>query len=196
MNLELKDILLISLGLLGWTWGVIQFILTRKNQKRDKALEKRFEVYSAFMNKADEISQNMRTDPKMIYGISTQMFSKLLSGDENETNQALIDFNSELIEYTKRSVQPTMILNQELNKLKLVCSDTLLPKIEEYKKLANDFVDEFQIVMNNLSSNKDLNITTKQLENIGHSDRTVLMAELWKEMETLMRNEIGYYKQK
>lgn len=196
MNLELKDILLISLGLLGWTWGIIQFILTRKNQKRDKALEKRFEVYSGFMNKADEISQNMRTDPKMIYGISTQMFSKLLSGDENETNQALIDFNSELIEYTKRSVQPTMILNQELNKLKLVCSDTLLPKIEEYKKLANDFVDEFQIVMNNLSTNKDLNVTAKQLENIGHSNRTVLMAELWKEMETLMRNEIGYYKQK
>ena len=132
----------------------------------------------------------------MIYGISTQMFSKLLSGDETETNQALIDFNAELIEYTKRSVQPTMILNQELNKLKLVCSDTLLPKIEEYKKLANDFVDEFQIVMNNLSSNKDLNITAKQLENIGHSNRTVQMADLWKEMEILMRNEIGYYRQK
>jgi len=196
MNLETKDILLIGLGLLGWTWGIIQFILTRRNQKRDKALEKRFEVYSAFMNKADEISQNMRTDPKMIYGISTQMFTKLLSGDENETNQALIDFNAELIEYTKRSVQPTMILNQELNKLKLVCSDTLLPKIEEYKKLANDFVDEFQIVMNNLSSNKDLNITAKQLENIGHSNRTVQMADLWKEMEVLMRKEIGYYRQK
>jgi len=196
MNLETKDILLIGLGLLGWTWGIIQFILTRRNQKRDKALEKRFEVYSAFMNKADEISQNMRTDPKMIYGISTQMFTKLLSGEENETNQALIDFNAELIEYTKRSVQPTMILNQELNKLKLVCSDTLLPKIEEYKKLANDFVDEFQIVMNNLSSNKDLNITAKQLENIGHSNRTVQMADLWKEMEVLMRKEIGYYRQK
>lgn len=196
MNLETKDIFLIGLGLLGWTWGIIQFILTRRNQKRDKALEKRFEVYSAFMNKADEVSQNMRTDPKMIYGISTQMFSKLLSGDETETNQALIDFNAELIEYTKRSVQPTMILNQELNKLKLVCSDTLLPKIEEYKKLANDFVDEFQIVMNNLSSNKDLNITAKQLENIGHSNRTIQMADLWKEMEILMRNEIGYYRQK
>lgn len=196
MNLETKDIFLIGLGLLGWTWGIIQFILTRRNQKQDKALEKRFEVYSAFMNKADEISQNMRTDPKMIYGISTQMFSKLLSGDETETNQALIDFNAELIEYTKRSVQPTLILNQELNKLKLVCSDTLLPKIEEYKKLANDFVDEFQIVMNNLSSNKDLSITAKQLENIGHSNRTIQMADLWKEMEILMRNEIGYYSQK
>ena len=196
MNIETKDIILAVLGLLGWTWGIVQFILTRRNQKRDKALEKRFEVYSAFMDKADEISQNMRTDPKMIYGITTEFFSKIISGDEEETNKALIDFNAELIEYTRKSVQPMMILNQELNKLKLVCSDKLLPKIEQYKQLANDYSDEFQIVLNNISQTKDINITAKQLENIGHSNRTVLMADLWKEMEQLMRNEIGYYKQK
>lgn len=196
MNIETKDIILAVLGLLGWTWGIVQFILTRRNQERDNALEKRFEVYSAFMNKADEISQNMRTDPKMIYGITTEFFSKIISGDEEETNKALIDFNAELIEYTRKSVQPMMILNQELNKLKLVCSDKLLPKIEQYKQLANDYSDEFQIVLNNISQTKDINITAKQLENIGHSNRTVLMADLWKEMEQLMRNEIGYYKQK
>ncbi|PIV97008.1 MAG: hypothetical protein COZ16_02720 [Flavobacteriaceae bacterium CG_4_10_14_3_um_filter_31_253] len=196
MNLETKDIILAVLGLLGWTWGIVQFLLTRRNQKRDKALEKRFEVYSAFMNKADEISQNMRTDPKMIYGITTEFFSRIISGDEEEMNNALIDFNSELIEYTRKSVQPMMILNQELNKLKLVCSDKLLPKIEQYKQLANDYNDEFQIVLNKISTNKDINLTAKELENIGHSNRTVLMGELWQEIEKLMRDEIGYYKQK
>lgn len=193
--MELKDILIIGLGLLGWAWGIVQFILTRKNQKNDKALEKRFEVYSAFMNKADEINQNMRTDPKMVYGITSEFFEKLMAGDENEINHALIDYNTELIEYTKRSVQPTMILNQELNKLKLVCSNALLPKIEEYKKIANDFMNEFQIVLNTISTKKDINITAKELENIGHSQRIVKMAELWPEIETMMRDEIGYYKQ-
>jgi hypothetical protein len=196
MNIETKDIILAVLGLLGWTWGIVQFILTRRNQKLDKALEKRFEVYSAFMNKADEISQNMRTDPKMIYGITTEFYSKLINGDEQEINQALIDFNSELIDFTRKSVQPLMILNQELNKLKLVCSDKLLPKIEQYKQIANDYNDEFQIVLNKISINKDINLTAKELENIGHSNRTVLMGELWKEMEKMMRDEIGYYKQK
>lgn len=196
MNIETKDIILAVLGLLGWTWGIVQFILTRRNQKRDKALEKRFEVYSTFMNKADEISQNMRTDPKMIYGITTEFYSKLINGDEQEINQALIDFNSELIDFTKKSVQPLMILNQELNKLKLVCSDNLLPKIEQYKQIANDYNDEFQIVLNKISINKDINLTAKELENIGHSNRTVLMGQLWQEMEKMMRNEIGYYKQK
>ena len=178
MNIDNKDILIIAIGLLGWIWAVIQYILTSRNQKRDKALDKRFEVYSAFMEKADEISQNMRTDPKMIYGITTEFYSKLINGDEEQMNQALIDLNTELIKFTKRSIQPLMILNQELNKLKLVCSDTLLPKIEEYKKLANDFNDEFQLVLNNISSKKDIKLTAKQLENIGHSKRTILMAEL------------------
>lgn len=196
MNLETKDILLISLGLLGWIWAVIQHILNRRNQKKDKALEKRFEVYSNFMDKADEISQNMRSDPKMIYGIATEFYAKIINGNEEELNQVLIDFNSELIEFTRKSVQPLMILNQELNRLKLVCSDKLLPKIEDYKTLANDFNDEFQLVLNRISSKKDIELTAKQLENIGHSKRTILMTELWKEMETLMRNEIGYYKQK
>src|SRR5690554_3929564 len=143
MDLETKDILIISLGLLGWIWAVIQHILNRINQKKDKAIEKKFEVYSTFMDKADEISQNMRSDPKMIYGIATEFYSKIINGNEEEMNQALIDFNSELIEFTRKSVQPLMILNQELNRLKLVCSDKLLPKIEDYKTLANDFNDEF-----------------------------------------------------
>lgn len=196
MDLETKDILIISLGLLGWIWAVIQHILNRINQKKDKAIEKKIEVYSNFMDKADEISQNMRSDPKMIYGIATEFYSKIINGNEEEMNQALIDFNSELIEFTRKSVQPLMILNQELNRLKLVCSDKLLPKIEDYKTLANDFNDEFQLVLNSISLKKDIELTAKQLENIGHSKRTILMAELWKEMETLMRNEIGYYKQK
>ena len=132
----------------------------------------------------------MRTDPKMIYGITTEFYSKLINGTEQEINQTLIDFNSELIEFTRKSVQHLMILNQELNNLKLVCSDKLLPKIEQYKILANDYNDEFQIVLNRISTSKDINLTAKELENIGHSNRTTQMAELWKEIEKLMRNEI------
>ncbi len=192
--METKDYITIGIAILGWTWAIIQFSLNRRNQKKDKALEKRFEVYSSFLTKMDEINQNMRTDPKMIYGITTEFMGRLLKGDEEETNQALLDFNSELIEYTKKSVQPTMILNQELNKLKLVCSDALLPKIEEYKKLSADYLDEFQIVLNRISIKKDINVTATELQNIGHSDRITLMTELWQDIEKMMRDEIGYYK--
>ena len=192
--MENKDIVLASIALLGWSWAIIQFFLNRKNQKRDKALEKRFEVYSEFMVKADELNQNLRTDPNMMYGISTNFMSKLMSAEPEEMNDVFLEFNSDLIELTKKAVQPTMTLNQELNKLKLVCSNKLLPKIDEYKTLANDYVNEFQIVMNNLSSNKDLSITAKELENIGHSERSKMIDKLWREIEAIKRNEIGYYK--
>ena len=192
--MENKDILLILLGLLGWIWGIVQYILIRRNQKLDKLIDKRFEVYSSFMNKADEISQNMQSDLKMLYGISNDFMAKILMGNEKDTNQALLDFNSELIENMKRSLKPIMIINHEMNKLKLVCSASMLPKIKEYKKLANDFSDEFQIVLNNISISKDINITIKQLTNLGHNQRNALLAKLWKEIEKMMRNELGLIK--
>ncbi len=191
--MEIKDYITIGIAVLGWTWAIIQFILSRKHQKLDKILEKRFEVYSNFMNKMDEMNNKMRTDPKMIFRTSSELMATLLSGEEEDMNNALVKFNEELVNMTKTSVEPLLIVNQELNKLKMVCSNEMLPKIEEYKKLTTDYSDEFQIVLNKLSSNKDLEITAKELGNIGHQDRNVQLMTLWKEIETMMRNEIGYY---
>jgi hypothetical protein len=141
--LETKDYLIIGLGILGWIWGIIQFRLNRKYQKADKAIDKRFEVYSNFMNQMDEMSLNMRKDPNATYGISTEFMSEVVTGDQNRINNALIKFNEKLLETTRNALQPMMIVNSELNKLKLVASEKLLPKITEYKTLVNDFTSEF-----------------------------------------------------
>ncbi|MTK51856.1 hypothetical protein [Paludibacter sp.] len=191
--MEIKDYITIGIAILGWTWAIIQFIISRKHQKYDKILEKRFEVYSNFMNKMDEMNNKMRTDPKMIFGTSSELMATLLSGEEEDRNNALVKFNTELVNMTKKSVEPLLIVNQELNKLKMVCSNEMLPKIEEYKKLTTDYSDEFRIVLNKLSSNKDIEITAKELGNIGHQDRNVRLMTLWKEIETMMRDELGYY---
>jgi hypothetical protein len=191
--MEIKDYITIGIAILGWTWAIIQFILSRKHQKQDKILEKRFEIYSNFMDKMDEMNNKMRTDPKMIFGTSSELMSTLLSGEEGDMNKALVKFNEELVNMTKTSVEPLLIVNQELNKLKMVCSNKMLPKIEEYKKLTTDYSDEFQIVLKKLSSNKDIEITAKELGNIGHQDRNVKLMTLWKEIEIMMRDEIGYY---
>lgn len=191
--METKDFITIGIAVFGWALAIIQFILSRKHQKHDKILEKRFDVYSTFMNKMDEMNHKMRTDPKTIFGISHELMTTLLSGEEENVNKALVLFNTELVNITKNSVESLLIVNQELNKLKMVCSKEMLPKIEEYKKLATDYSDEFQIVLNKLSSNKDLEITAKELRNIGHQDRNLQLIELWKDIETMMREEIGYY---
>lgn len=192
--METKDYLIIGLGVLGWIWGIIQFRLNRKYQKEDKAIEKRFEVYSNFMNQMDEMSLNLRKDPNTIYGISTEFMAEILTGDEDRINEALLKFNENLLETTRNSLQPMMIVNSELNKLKLVASEKLLPKIVEYKTIVNDYTNEFQTVLNSLSSTNDLEYNANQLQSIGYEERGKQMNELWQEIEHLMRNEIGYYK--
>ncbi|MCR8668494.1 hypothetical protein NO995_12440 [Aestuariibaculum sp. M13] len=192
--MELKDIILLSLGLAGWVWGIIQFILKRKYQKSDIAVEKRFEVYSNFMNQIDEMSAEIRTNPNMIYGIRNELMSELLTGDEIKINNALIKFNSELIEMTKISLKPMMIINQELNKLKLVASKKLLPKINEYKQLVTDFSNEYQLILNKISNSNDIKKTAEELKTIGKTERDARMSELWTEIESMMREEIDYYK--
>ena len=87
-----------------------------------------------------------------------------------------------------------MIINQELNKLKLVASEKLLSKIDEYKTLVNDYTDEFQTVLSSLSISNDLEYSVKRLNSISHEERGKRRAKLWQEIEKLMRDEIGYYK--
>lgn len=192
--MDTKDYFIIGLGILGWVWGIIQFRLNRKYQKADKAIEKRFEVYSNFMNQMDEMNMNLRKNPNATYGISTEFMAEMLTGDEDRINNALLKFNENLLETTRGSLQPMMIVNSELNKLKLVASEKLLPKITEYKTLVNDYTNEFQSVLNSLSTTNDLEYNAKQLQSIGHEERGKRMGELWIEIETLMRDEIDYYK--
>src|SRR5690554_165305 len=192
--METKDYFIIGLGVLGWIWGIIQFRLNRKYQKADKAIEKRFEVYSNFMNQMDEMSMNMRKNPNANYGISTEFMAEMLTGDEDRINNALLKFNENLLETTRDSLQPMMIVNSELNKLKLVASEKLLPKIAEYKTLVNDYTNEFQSVLNSLSTKNDLEYNAKQLQSLGHEERGKRMGELWLQIENLMRDEIDYYK--
>lgn len=192
--METKDYFIIGLGILGWIWAIIQFRLNRKYQKADKAIEKRFEVYSNFMNQMDEMSLNMRNDPNTTYGISTEFMSEMITGDEERINSALLKFNENLLETTKKSLQPMMIINSEINKLKLVASEKLLPKINEYKALVNDYTNEFQAVLNSLSTSNDLEHNAQQLQSIGHEERNNRMGILWAEIESLMREEIDYYK--
>ncbi|MDF0718206.1 hypothetical protein PY092_18735 [Muricauda sp. 334s03] len=192
--MDTKDYFIIGLGILGWIWGIIQFRLNRKYQKVDKAIEKRFEVYSNFMNQMDEMSISMRKNPNATYGISTEFMAEMLTGDENRINNALLKFNENLLKTTRDSLQPMMIVNSELNKLKLVASEKLLPKITEYKTLVNDYTNEFQSVLNSLSTKNDLEYNANQLQSIGHEERGKRMGELWQEIESLMRDEIDYYK--
>ena len=188
--MEHKDILLIVIAFFGWTWGIIQFFINRRNQKKDKLIDRRFEAYSAYMKKADELMSNVRNDPNMIYGISTDFMQIALSGDEEKMNNALIQFNEKLLEFVKKATEPLLILKQELNSFLIICSDELSSKIEEFSLLTTDFNNEMQKSLSLISPN-DSNSMVRQLETLGQNERWLRFESLNKEIINQMRKEIG-----
>jgi len=189
--MEKKDIILIVIAFLGWTWGVIQYFINRKLQRKEKMTDRRFEVYSGYMKKADELMNSVRTDPNMVYGISTEFMRIALTGDEQQINQALLDFNDKLQEFVKKASEPIMILRQELSTLLLVCSKDLRPLIEQYKFLATDFNNEIQNVLGTLSTN-DAQKMQEKLTTMGHDTRWRQFESLNEDILRTMRKELGY----
>ena len=191
--METKDYFIIGLGILGWIWGIIQFRLNRKFQNKDKAIDKKFEIYSNFMNKMDEMNYEMRNDPNSIIEVSKGLYAEIISGDEERTNKALIKMNDELINTVQKSMKPMTIINQELNKLRLVASQKLLPKIEDYKSVINEFTNEFQSALDQMKTSTELQESVDILQKSNQPTRNEKLKNLWSEIETIMREEIGYY---
>ena len=188
--MESKDIWIIILGLLGWSWGVFQFVLKRKYQKKDKLTDKRFDAYTAYMKKSDEMMSNVRTDPDIIYGISTDFMDAAISGDEDRINKALLEFNSKLLNFVKKASEPLLIIKQELNSLRIICSKEMVEKIEEFNLLTTDFNNAMQKSIGVLSTNyseTDLN----ELKVMAHNDRWKRFIGLNEEIIVLMRMELG-----
>jgi len=192
--MEIKDYFIIGIAVIGWLWGVIQYVINRKLHKKDIILEKRYEVYSSFMHKMDEIALSMREAPMNILSKFNEFAAVLVKGDDKEMDDVLISFNSELLKFIEASIKPMHIINHEINKLKLIASKNLLDKIERYKQFINVYVDNINAAMQVVSNSKDIEKTAIALENVNKQEDYMGIIDLWKDIESLMRDEIGYYK--
>ena len=191
LDMEKKDLFLIIIAFLGWSWGIVLFIINRRNHNKDKLTDRKYDAYSAYMKKADEIMNIVRTDPNMFMGITSDFLRTAMTGDEEKINSALIQMNEELIEYSKKATEPLLILRQELNSLLIICSSELAIKIEELNYLTTDFNNEMQKTLSLISPN-DSNEMIRQLQTLGHNERWSRFENLNKEIIAQMRKELGY----
>ena len=168
--MENKDIWLVLIGVAGWSWGIFQFFLKRNYQKKDKLTDKRFEAYTAYMKKSDELMNNLRTDPNMIYGVSSEFMEVALRGDSEEINTALVDFLEKTKQFVKKASEPLMIIRSELNSLRIICSKELEKLIEEFDVLVVDFNNHMQKTLSSINPN-DANKMTRELETFGQDER-------------------------
>lgn len=179
----------IIIAIVGWAFAFYQMIKNRNWQKKDMLANRRYEAYQTFMKKLDEITGTIRNNPKAIYGVPKDLMTTLIEGDDNVINEALVEFNQKLVEYVKESVQPLIIINQEINPLLLIASDELMLKLNRLKALIEDFYNEVQNCLSAINS-KDGN-SFKVLETIGHNERWREFQTLNDEIIKLMRKEIN-----
>ena len=179
-----------AIALFGWIFGIIQFVAKRKWQKKDFLREKRVQAYQKYMNKIDEIGNSMKMNPlSETFVMLNDFIPSLLKGEPDEFDQALIKFNTRLIENIKQSLIPLTIVNQELNEIRLIASDELVEKIEELRNLTNDLSNEMQNCLNRINTKDPSSFA--ELKTIGTDQRKARFSKLNEEIFKLMRKEIN-----
>lgn len=188
MNIELW--ITIGIALIGWTWAITQFFCNRKWQKKDMLATRRYDAYSIYMRKCEEISENMRKDPQIIFEIIKESYGKILkSKNQEETNVAIMELNQQLFDYIQRLSIPLTIISQEINSLLLIASTELTKKLEAQKNLIIDFNNEIQNCLDKINVRDEKSF--QELKTIGHDNRWNNFTTLNNEIMILMRKEIG-----
>lgn len=185
-----KDILIGVVAVLGWFWAVVQFFLNRRHQRKDKILDRRYDAYSGYLKKSDELWNAVRNDPGMTYGITNDFMRIALEGDEAKTNTALLEFNQKMYEFAKRATEPLMIIRQEISSLELICSSVLLGKITELKALIEQYNSAMQTALG-LFNVYDMGPYQAYVQEMSANPMWRRFEELNREMLGLMRKEIG-----
>jgi hypothetical protein len=135
-------------ALSGWIYSIFRFFVSRYNQLY-KLADRKYEAYSLYMKKIDEVMQNVQKDPSEISNVFNDFVVNILNNSENQEvmNNELIKFNQKLGDFIMRSTEPLIILKNELNNLLLLCSDELKQRIDELIKLTQDYNNAVQKTM-------------------------------------------------
>ena len=183
-----KEILIAISAILGWLFAVFQFIMNKKDRKQNR----KFETYSGYMAKVDKIMHNISNAPQKLLELNIDFLKTIINntGDENIINESLIQYNEKIKDFILNATEPLMILRQELNQLKLICSNEILVKINEMNKLALDYNNAVQKSLG-ASIPNNINSTVSELQVLTQDERWHSFENLNNEILNIMRKEIG-----
>lgn len=188
-NMSIELIITIIIAVVGWIIALIEMRKNRNWQKKDAIANRRYEAYSRYLAKIDEISGQMKKAPQEIIGkMQTELFSSMLKDDNMD--EALIKFNKQLADYISSSVEPMSIMKQEISSLKLVASPKMLVLLNELQALTEDLYNDFQNCLSKLNPSDAESY--KALETIGKDKRYERFVPLDAEIKKLMREEIQF----
>ncbi len=190
MDVEVISIIATSvIAIVGWIFAIVSMIKNRKWQKKDLLANRRYEAYSNFLKKLDEINESIRT-PDMINEPTKEFTDTLIKGEINveEIQKSLLLYYQKAIDHITTSAKSLMIINHEINPLLLIASAELIGKLTRLKILLTDLYNDLQNRLSTVNVN-DSN-SFKCLETIGQDKRLDEFKVLHDEIVALMRKEI------
>lgn len=187
MTLEL--IITCIVAAIGWIWAIIQFIVNRRWKKKDILSDRRYEAYSNFMRKLDDVNTSLRNNPNLFFGDVSKFLKIVSGGSSEEINDALVEYNQSLINMVKMATEPLLVINQEVNNLLLISSDELREKLTTMKSIVDDYNNEIQNCLSMVSAQDSSSFT--RLSTVGHDVRWEDYQRLYDEIVLLMRKELG-----
>lgn len=188
-NMSIELIITIIIAVVGWIIALVEMRKNRNWQRKDAVANRRYEAYSRYLAKIDEISGQMKKAPQEIIGkMQTELFSSILKDDNMD--EALIKFNKQLADYISSSIEPISIMKQEISSLKLVASPKMLVLLNELQALTEDLYNDFQNCLSKLNPSDAESY--KVLETVGKDKRYERFVPLDAEIKQLMREEIQF----
>ena len=186
-------IVTIILAILGWVWAIIQYLTTRRWQKRDYLQQQRYDAYKGFMSKMDSVSEAMRDDPtKSIFSTVKEFTTSLVSDVTSEAydpEEIMLSFTNKVLEQTQKNCEPLQQMNGEINNIKLIASEKLLDKLNELQELNQDLYNEMMLALKAIGKDQIPNFDN--LKTVGQQERWKRFRPLYDEIRTIMRKEIG-----
>lgn len=186
--MEIGLIVTIIIAIVGWVFALWQMRQNRKWQKRDKLADRRFEAYSRFLVIADSLSAEMKKSPQKMMGQMLTEFLSSIMAEEDNTEDALIKFNTRLTQYLSTCIEPMCTIKQELSALKLVASPEMLVLIDRLQVLTDDLYNDFHNCLARVDVKNSESF--QQLNTMGQDKRYWEYGSLYEELTRRMREEI------
>lgn len=191
MNLETSHWILIATTISGYVFAISQYYLKRKHEKQSQTTERKFQVYSEVLRKFDELNKNLRINSVELLNSSAEVFDKLIfSKTQEEKDTAITEFNKKLNEQTTKAFQPLYILKNEQYSLKLLCSNKLKEKLDQYIMTAEKLFSNYGSLLSTLSIANAEKIKEK-FEPMKEDNDLIEIQNLLDEIIKIMREEIN-----
>jgi hypothetical protein len=168
---------------------LIFFLLKRWDDKKRRNFEIRYAEYKHYLKALEKIASSSQADFERFMSETYASCMNEILTTEGQSSDPLVRLNEEVNSLTANVRTSFTQATQELHGLRLVCSEKLLHKVNEYVDIQREIIDSSCSVMGNLNqidiNNPSASISGEMKEK---AERTQVLFE---EIVQQMRKELG-----